>query len=68
MKKILHIVLGIVLSAPIVASAQYGYGYNMMGYQGGMSGFGTFMAIGGVVWTIVGVLAIVWLWQHIEKK
>lgn len=68
MKKILYVVLGATLSAPLVASAQYGYGYNMMGYQGGMGNFGIFMTIGGIVWTIVGILAIVWLWQHIEKK
>jgi len=69
MKKILYGLLGLTLTAPSIASAQYGYGYNMMGNQGNMmGGFGTFMAVGGIVWTIVGILAIVWLWQHIDKK
>ena len=46
-----------------------GYGmYGMMGYGGGMGGFGFFMVFGGIVWTVVGVLAGVWLWQQINKK
>lgn len=33
-------------------------------------GFGTFMSfgwLGSLVWLVVGVLAAVWLWQHIKK-
>lgn len=47
----------------------YSDGYGMMGYGVGMmGGFGFFMVAGGLVWTIVGVLACVWLWQNINKK
>lgn len=71
MKTILSVVLGLAISAPSLALANwgnYGEGYGMMGYGAGMGGFGFFMAFGGIVWTVVGVLAGVWLWQQINKK
>ena len=71
MKTILRVALGITAITPFVALADwgnYGGGYGMMGYGGGMGGFGFFMAAGGIVWTVVGILAAVWLWQQINKK
>lgn len=70
MKIILYTALSFTILAPTLASAclenlgRYG-GYGMMGYGGGM---GTFMVAGGLVWTAVGILACVWLWQNINKK
>jgi len=40
------------------------WGYGMMGGWGG----GIFVWLGCVVWIVVGILAAVWLWQHIDKK
>lgn len=71
MKKITGVVLGFALMIPSLANAyfqgfddSYG-GYGMMGYGGGGS---IFMVMGGFVWTIVGILAGVWLWQNINRK
>lgn len=69
MKKITYTVIGLAILMPSIASAclfDWGYGnsgYGMMGYGGG-----TFMVFGGIVWTIVGILAGVWLWQNINRK
>jgi hypothetical protein len=44
----------------------YGYGglgYGMMGGYGGVLSSLTFF-----VFLVVGVLAAIWLWQHIDKK
>lgn len=74
MKTILRAAIGLAVATPMLASAAWGnygdgYGmYGMMGYGGGMGGFGFFMVFGGIVWTVVGVLAGVWLWQQINKK
>lgn len=72
MKIILGTVLGLIISTPSIVLAlepiYRGGSYGMMGYGGGMGGFGFFMAFGGIVWTVVGVLAGVWLWQQINKK
>lgn len=72
MKTITNIFLGVSFAAPTIALANfgsYGDGYGMMGYGGGMmGGFGFFMVAGGLVWTAVGILACVWLWQNINKK
>lgn len=41
------------------------YGYGMMGGYG----YGGILPIVMFsVWLVVGILAIVWLWQHINKK
>lgn len=40
------------------------FGYGMMGGWGG----GIWMTLLWSVWLIVGILIIVWLWQHIDKK
>jgi hypothetical protein len=71
MKTILVAAFGVALTLPIFALAgfgNYGEGYGMMGYGTNMGGFGFFMAAGGIVWTIVGILAAVWLWQQINRK
>jgi len=71
MKTILRAVLGLAVAMPAIALANWGgsdIGYGMMGYGSGMGGFGFFMAAGGIVWTVVGILAAVWLWQQINKK
>ncbi len=72
MKTIISTTFGIVATVPALALANfgsYGDGYGMMGYGSGMmGGFGFFVVAGGLVWTIVGVLACVWLWQNINKK
>ena len=71
MKKITYTILGFAILTPALASAclsNWGFdGYGMMGYGGGR-GMETFMVMGGIVWTIVGILAGVWLWQNINKK
>lgn len=70
MKKITYAFIGFMVLAPSIASAclfDWGYGnssYGMMGYGGGSA----FMVVGGIVWTIVGILAGVWLWQNINRK
>lgn len=70
MKKIIYSILGIAVLSPSITSAcieDFGVRYGMMGgYYGG--GFSTFMVMGGIVWTVVGILAGVWLWQNINKK
>lgn len=73
MKTILGATLGVAIATPSLAFAclngeGYRLGYGMMGYGSGMGGFGFFMAFGGIVWTVVGILAGVWLWQQINKK
>lgn len=70
MKTITYTVLGFSILIPTIASAcltDWGFdgGYGMMGYGGGA---GAFMVTGGIVWTIVGILAGVWLWQNINRK
>jgi len=70
MKILKYAIFGIAILSPALASAcfsNWGFNgtYGMMGYGGGM---GTFMFVGGVVWTLVGILAVIWLWQHISKK
>lgn len=68
MKTIIYSVLGFYILAPAVTSAcisDLGFEYGMMGYGGGAE---TFMITGGIVWTIVGILASVWLWKNINKK
>ena len=69
MKTITYAVIGLAIMIPSIASAclfDWGTrgGYGMMGFGGG----GAFMVLGGIVWTIVGILAGVWLWQNINKK
>lgn len=70
MKTITYTILSLAILTPAFASAclsSRSDGYGMMGgYHGG--GMGTFMVAGGLVWTIVGILAGVWLWQNINKK
>lgn len=73
MNKVFTVIAGSALVLPVIASANWdstgGYGtYGMMGYGAGMGGFGFFMVFGGIVWTVVGVLAAVWLWQQVNKK
>ncbi len=72
MKTILSVALGLVVLTPSLVLAleptYRGGGYGMMGYSSGMGGFGFFMAFAGIVWTVVGILAAVWLWQQINKK
>ncbi|OIP64743.1 MAG: hypothetical protein COV32_03205 [Candidatus Yonathbacteria bacterium CG10_big_fil_rev_8_21_14_0_10_43_136] len=69
MKKFTFTVLGLAALTPSLASAcisdwGLGGGYGMMGYGSGS----VFMVIGGIVWTVVGILAGVWLWQNINRK
>ncbi|MBI5799080.1 MAG: hypothetical protein HZB10_04080 [Candidatus Yonathbacteria bacterium] len=70
MRTIVYTIFGLSVLTPAIASAYlsdwcYDWGYGMMGYNGGA---GTFMVMGGIVWTIVGILAGVWLWQNINKR
>ncbi|MEK7148373.1 MAG: hypothetical protein AAB770_00480 [Patescibacteria group bacterium] len=60
---ITYTTLALAILAPALASADGGTG--MMGYGGGME---TFMFTSSIVWTVVGILAAVWLWQNISKK
>lgn len=59
---------------PVLALAQVepaAYNPEMMtgGYGGGSvwSVFGWLMLLGMLVWTVVGILAAVWLWKNISK-
>jgi len=83
MKKIIFLLPLIFLALPFLASAQmhfgdfdatttngqwygmmnWGTGYGMMGY-----GFLGIFSLISIVWLVVGILAIVWLWQSINKK
>ena len=69
MKTIIYTFLGAMLTVPAFANAcmtEFSRGgYGMMGHSGGMS---VFMVAGAMVWTVVGILVAVWLWQHINKK
>lgn len=42
-------------------------GYGMMAGRGGEA-WGLLVLLIAIVWTTVGILAIVWLWQNIHKK
>ena len=74
MKTITYTVLGLVALVPTLASACFSDwgldgGYGMMGYGGGMMGsFGLLAIMMWSVWLVVGILAIVWLWQHVNKN
>lgn len=68
-KTILYSTLGLLVSFPLLASADiygFGSGYGMMGYGGGEGSF--LMVACMIIWTVVGILASVWLWQNINKK
>ena len=66
MKKIFFASL---LALPFIAFANFGSDYTMMPWGWGMMGGGNiFMFLAFVVWLVVGVLAAIWLWQHIDKK
>jgi len=66
MKKIFLSIVAYV--APFVALADGGYG-SMMPWGWGMMGGGNFfMFLAMIVWLVVGVLAAIWLWQHIDRK
>ncbi len=65
MKIIFTITIGLASMIPFVASAgDIGGidGYSIIDYGRG------FMLMAGAVWLAVGVLAIIWLWQQINKK
>ena len=61
MKKLTWAVGASAFLAPFAAFA----GFGMM--DGGMGG-GWYGGLTWVVWTVVGVLAAIWLWQQISKK
>ncbi|MBI3020108.1 MAG: hypothetical protein HYY60_02180 [Parcubacteria group bacterium] len=64
MKKIFFASL---LALPAIVFANFGGDY--AGGWGMMGGGGNiFMSLAFVVWLVVGVLAAVWLWQHIDRK
>lgn len=69
MKTTTYTILGLALVSPFIANACFYdldvIGYGMMGYGRGMN---FFMVAGGLTWTVVGVLAGVWLWKSINKK
>ncbi|MBI2507063.1 MAG: hypothetical protein HYW09_00425 [Candidatus Niyogibacteria bacterium] len=69
--RILKSILTAVLTVPFFASANGAdvSGWNMMPW--GMMGYGWggfFMFAYSTIFLIIGVLIIVWLWQHIDKK
>ena len=71
MKTFLGGVFGLALFLPMVTSACFGFldggrgGYGMMGYSNTFWFFGAAIHI---LIIIIGILAAVWLWQHINKK
>ncbi len=70
MKILTYISFGVILGLPTVSFAngvEYGH---MMDWSGGMMGgtWGVLGLITWVVWLIVGILAVVWLFQQINKK
>lgn len=70
MKNITYALVSFAIALPMFANAyinDFGGGYGMMGYGYG-NGSHFFMTAAGIVWIIVGILAGVWLWQHIDKK
>lgn len=58
-------IIGAVLTLPMIASANP-YGYGMMGY-GSVGTIGFFAIVTWLVWTAVGILAAMWLWQQVKK-
>ena len=54
-------------SFPLFVFANWGSNYMMSGW-GMMSGGSVFDWLSSLVWLVVGVLAAVWLWQHIDRK
>ncbi|MEK7538584.1 MAG: hypothetical protein AAB552_01965 [Patescibacteria group bacterium] len=72
MKTLFGGILGLVLVAPLVASACLGFaddtrgGYGMMGH--GSNTFWFFGTAIHLLLIVIGVLTAVWLWQHINKK
>ena len=68
MKKIL-IAMAFFFPALVFANWDYGVmsGWGMMDGWGMMGG-GVFGGLSSLVWLVVGVLAAIWLWQHIDKK
>lgn len=65
MKKIIFASL---FALPFIAFANVGYSYMMPWGWGMMGGGNVFMFLALVVWLVVGVLAAIWLWQHIDRK
>ncbi len=76
MKKSLFVWGTLALLLPLLTAAHAeetnpdGWGMMGLGMDGvGMYGFmGWSMFLLSLVWLIVGILAIVWLWQRIDKK
>ncbi|PIT89146.1 MAG: hypothetical protein COU27_01865 [Candidatus Levybacteria bacterium CG10_big_fil_rev_8_21_14_0_10_36_7] len=67
MKKIL--LLSSILLTPALAFADiWGEGFEGCGGWGGGMMMSGFYGLPSIIWSIVGVLAIVWLWNQISKK
>jgi len=73
--KSLKLVLASGLAAPLFTLANgidgdFGWGMMRWGMMGGYGGFfgGFFMLAYSTIFLVLGVLAIIWLWQHIDKK
>lgn len=65
MKKILGALSLFAIPALVFANGGYGY---MMNWSSMMGGGSIFDWLSSLVWLVVGVLAVVWLWQHIDRK
>lgn len=76
--KFLAIIFPSLVSLPVLAhadgadtgemmSGSWGNMMNMMG-MGNMTGGSWLVSLLYLVWLIVGILAIIWLWQQITKK
>ena len=73
--KILKLILASGLFTPLFALANgtdgdFGWGMMRGGMMGGYGGFfgGFFMLAYSTIFLVLGVLAIIWIWQHIDKK
>ena len=62
-----NLLIGIIIAVVVfLILGMSGFGGMMGGYGGFFGGF--FMLAYSTIFLVLGVLAIIWFWQHIDKK